>query len=1083
MAICCILSMLSLISSCTNSTPDNTKTICDPSSDTDGDWICDKDEEKYGTDPEKPDTDNDGLIDGEEINIYGTDPLDFDSDNGGRGDGAEIIVFNTSPNDGLREWIKHSELNSVEKFFIQNQRWIVTQYGTICWECDYRFDHNEGRLELESYDFLDHWSFSIQVNGTSFGPFSYASRESHVDGLAKVTMGLLSVDGIRMHRELSSPRNKNYLRILDFIENPTALDIDLTISLRLKSAIPTIGKDIELISNFIGDKKLNDKYNYVVTENNHTIYNSYYSNRKKIFLLSSTYAQIRPSSLNSNGNRHLDVTYNFTIPAKKRIILMHIADELPWGDSLTAVSQAKETLDSIGNTLTSDLSLEIKQDIANFSLVDKDEDGLNDALEQNIGSDPNKADSDKDGLPDGFESQYSFNPLSPGEEILDTDGDGLNNLEELLNASHPRNSDTDSDGLQDGDEVNVHLTNPNSRDSDNDGLNDFTEINDTKTDPNLTDTDGGKSSDWLELVIDKTNPFNPTDDLKLKNYNKLGIQLLVNDVLYESNSHVNSEANTIHKLNVFQKTVPTNIQNENVERSFHFIINPTDKKITAKIQLGFLATPDLTSINDGKIGVLDDFTGRYRLDDFAYTSPIHHVGGYVYSSQYSKLEPSDIERIHHIDDESYYRDIVKPDYVTFNYDIEAQQRIIFLVYYIPRSDKPSDGTLLKDLWKLKLDDLDKIPLDIRQDVINFALLDSDNDKINDEEEIALGLDPNKPDTDDDGLLDGFEYYYGFDYLNTDESLLDPDDDGLNNLAEQILDTLPKDPDTDKDGLLDGDEDADLDKLSNSVEYALGTDMLDTDTDNDQYSDYEETINGTNPLQDEDLPISTLPHTLVDGENFEWNIQGDGSVFDSGEDRVFNSKGLVLKLSAGDLKNDNPFKRTDISSSSANNVTISSKELNAGLAISRQVAITDNASFIRYLDYFHNTTNLTIEATIRYYSVWGSINVNRDRDTYLVISEKYDNGMPPFSLVYSGLEAQYIPTQQVDAWAHYYHELQFNISIPPGERAVIMLFAAQNTDVESAISKADALASLQGNALSGISNDVRENIVNFNVPLE
>lgn len=48
--------------------------------DTDGDWVSDKDEDRYGTDPEKWDSDEDGATDFEEIFIVGSDPTKFDDD-------------------------------------------------------------------------------------------------------------------------------------------------------------------------------------------------------------------------------------------------------------------------------------------------------------------------------------------------------------------------------------------------------------------------------------------------------------------------------------------------------------------------------------------------------------------------------------------------------------------------------------------------------------------------------------------------------------------------------------------------------------------------------------------------------------------------------------------------------------------------------------------------------------------------------------------------------------------------------------------------------------------------------------------
>ena len=50
-------------------------------------------------DPLDPDIDDDGLLDGDEVNIHGTDPLNADSDGDGLPDGAEISTYGTDPLD------------------------------------------------------------------------------------------------------------------------------------------------------------------------------------------------------------------------------------------------------------------------------------------------------------------------------------------------------------------------------------------------------------------------------------------------------------------------------------------------------------------------------------------------------------------------------------------------------------------------------------------------------------------------------------------------------------------------------------------------------------------------------------------------------------------------------------------------------------------------------------------------------------------------------------------------------------------------------------------------------------------------
>ncbi|HEU0114520.1 MAG TPA: hypothetical protein VFQ80_07585, partial [Thermomicrobiales bacterium] len=67
--------------------------------DTDGDNLSNELEAQYGTDPSNPDSDNDGVADGDEVNIYHTDPTKFDTDGDGHGDGEELFWLHTDPLD------------------------------------------------------------------------------------------------------------------------------------------------------------------------------------------------------------------------------------------------------------------------------------------------------------------------------------------------------------------------------------------------------------------------------------------------------------------------------------------------------------------------------------------------------------------------------------------------------------------------------------------------------------------------------------------------------------------------------------------------------------------------------------------------------------------------------------------------------------------------------------------------------------------------------------------------------------------------------------------------------------------------
>jgi outer membrane protein OmpA-like peptidoglycan-associated protein len=66
--------------------------------DSDNDNLSDKDEIMvYKTDPNKADTDGDGLLDGDEVLKYGTDPLKVDTDGDGLSDGDDVLKYKTDP--------------------------------------------------------------------------------------------------------------------------------------------------------------------------------------------------------------------------------------------------------------------------------------------------------------------------------------------------------------------------------------------------------------------------------------------------------------------------------------------------------------------------------------------------------------------------------------------------------------------------------------------------------------------------------------------------------------------------------------------------------------------------------------------------------------------------------------------------------------------------------------------------------------------------------------------------------------------------------------------------------------------------
>jgi Bacterial TSP3 repeat len=134
---------------------------------------------------------------------------------------------------------------------------------------------------------------------------------------------------------------------------------------------------------------------------------------------------------------------------------------------------------------------------------DSDGDGLTDAEEMQIGTDPTNPDTDGDGVGDKIEFSLwykgsEFNPLVAGifsqcsnihKPFPDSDGDGLNDCEEAVEGTDPYLQDTDGDGLNDQLEVlrGVYpLVDDRLFDTDGDGMLNGLELQ-QGSDPNVSD--------------------------------------------------------------------------------------------------------------------------------------------------------------------------------------------------------------------------------------------------------------------------------------------------------------------------------------------------------------------------------------------------------------------------------------------------------------------------------------------------------------------------------------------------------------------------------------------------------------------
>ncbi len=183
--------------------------------DTDGDGLSAEEEEKYGTNPEEMDTDNDGLPDGMEINIYHTDPLKKDTDGDGLTDWEEDEKTHTNPLKADTDGDRLTDKEETEKSETDPLKADTDKDGLNDWEEFVLYD----TIPTETDTDLDGISDGLEVNMYKTSPFymdtdrdglldSYELKISHTNPLIKDTDKDGYIDG-REVKEKTSPTDSS----------------------------------------------------------------------------------------------------------------------------------------------------------------------------------------------------------------------------------------------------------------------------------------------------------------------------------------------------------------------------------------------------------------------------------------------------------------------------------------------------------------------------------------------------------------------------------------------------------------------------------------------------------------------------------------------------------------------------------------------------------------------------------------------------------------------------------------------------------------------------------------------------------
>ncbi len=498
---------------------------------------------------------------------------------------------------------------------------------------------------------------------------------------------------------------------------------------------------------------------------------------------------------------------------------------------------------------------------------DEDGDGLSDATEFAAGSNPNEADSDGDSLADGLE----VNELGTNPGSKDSDGDGLEDDAEIAEnpkATDPNSADTDRDGLTDGDEINTHQSDPTVADTDGDGISDGFEVT-LGADP----TDAASRPTGRVTVFEDNFSTDEDGEAPAIQEGDTGMEWVIENAPDVGSEAADGGADAPRRID---------IAGESKWVRFNSGAHSATAVFTGPM-------PRTGSVIEFDIHQFGTGSGTLRSNRFVVTGN----GGDLLIADMSinnTPNPAEIDVAREMTLNGVNSGAVSPTEIVWAKVIITLNADTWDISWREYADNGTETTELtggvtevKDLAYLPDAPLEATQLIMTDDhnengddagdgfmfvsnveaIADFgkpdASQDVDGDGLSDEEEGELGTDPNKADSDDDGLTDFAEVRE----LATDPLAADSDGDTINDgdeLAENPFVTNPIEADTDFDGLNDNVETGGNDS----------TDPLVSDSDADGYPDGVESGAGTDALSADSFPA---PPTPVFHDTFAFDSTG------------------------------------------------------------------------------------------------------------------------------------------------------------------------------------------------------------------